>query len=199
MSCTTNITIEQTTDPCNGKRVSTECVIQEDAIPSLFLEPNSTQEEVNSAFVLAVTSLINRVEDLESQVSDLTARILTLENQETELNYKEYVGKITQQFENEFDVTPITNTLDGDIIVERIFGGRYGVKLPGTVDLTKVVLGEYFGYSSGYYQMWIDIQGAYTNYDIIIDTANTVVDLENSANFEDYVLFNTPIEIKIYN
>jgi hypothetical protein len=79
MSCTTNITIEQTTDPCNGKRVSTECVIQEDAIPSLFLEPNSTQEEVNSAFVLAITSLINRVEDLESQVSDLTARILVLE------------------------------------------------------------------------------------------------------------------------
>ena len=79
MSCTTNITIEQTTDFCNGKTMSTKCLINESAIPSLFLEPNSTQEEVNNAFVLAINSLINRVELLETQVEDLAERILILE------------------------------------------------------------------------------------------------------------------------
>ena len=80
MSCTTNITIPTLpTDPCNGKQVSTKCLINESAIPSLFLEPNSTQEEVNNAFVLAINSLINRVELLETQVADMNARLIILE------------------------------------------------------------------------------------------------------------------------
>ena len=79
MSCTTNITIEQTTDFCNGKTMSTKCLINESAIPSLFLEPNSTQGEVNNALVLAVNSLINRVELLETQVADMNARLIILE------------------------------------------------------------------------------------------------------------------------
>ena len=80
MSCTTNITIPTLpTDPCGGKQMSTKCLINESAIPSLFLEPNSTQEEVNNALVLAISSLINRVELLETQVADHESRITTLE------------------------------------------------------------------------------------------------------------------------
>ena len=79
MSCITNIEIQQTTDLCSGKTMSTKCLINESAIPSLFLEPNSTQEEVNNALVLAINSLINRVELLETTVADHENRITTLE------------------------------------------------------------------------------------------------------------------------
>ena len=80
MSCITNITIPTLpTDSCGGKTMSTKCLINESAIPSLFLEPNSTQEEVNNALVLAINALINRVELLETIVADHENRITTLE------------------------------------------------------------------------------------------------------------------------
>ena len=80
MSCTTNITIPTLpTDSCGGKTMSTKCIINESAIPSLFLEPNSTQEEVNNTLVLAINALINRVELLETIVADHENRITTLE------------------------------------------------------------------------------------------------------------------------
>ena len=79
MNCITNIEIQQTIDICNGKTMSTKCLINESAIPSLFLEPNSTQEEVNNALVLAINALINRVELLETIVADHENRITTLE------------------------------------------------------------------------------------------------------------------------
>lgn len=68
MNCQNNIAIEQTTDVCNGKTIKTSCVINPPAITLLELEPNSTQEEVNNALVLAITSLISRVELLESLI-----------------------------------------------------------------------------------------------------------------------------------
>lgn len=80
MSCITNIEIQQTTDPCNGKQTSSKCIINEDAITLLDLPENSTQEEVNNALVLAINSLINRVELLETIVADLESRILILES-----------------------------------------------------------------------------------------------------------------------
>ena len=79
-NCNNNIVIPTLPiDLCSGKTISTKCLINESAIPSLFLEPNSTQEEVNNALVLAINSLINRVELLETQIVDHENRITTLE------------------------------------------------------------------------------------------------------------------------
>lgn len=73
MSCNTGISIpELNTDPCNGKKHNAACVIHTSPITILDLVANSTQEQINNAFVLAITSLINRVELLESQVETLT-------------------------------------------------------------------------------------------------------------------------------
>jgi hypothetical protein len=79
MSCTTNIEIEQVVDECGGRTVKSSCVVNVPAITLLDLPANSTQEEVNNALVLAINSLINRVELLETQVADHENRITTLE------------------------------------------------------------------------------------------------------------------------
>ena len=68
MNCNNSISIEQVEDVCNGKRLSTTCVIHPSIISLLSLPANSTQEEINNAFVLAISSLINRVEELENQL-----------------------------------------------------------------------------------------------------------------------------------
>ena len=69
------------TDPCNGETKNSACVIHTDAITLLDLPINSTQEEINNAFVLAISSLLNRVELLETRVDDLESRILILESE----------------------------------------------------------------------------------------------------------------------
>jgi hypothetical protein len=79
MSCNNNIVIEQVVDECGGRTVKSSCVVNVPAITLLDLPANSTQEEVNNALVLAINSLINRVELLETQVADHENRITTLE------------------------------------------------------------------------------------------------------------------------
>ena len=67
------------TDFCKGQKTSTRCIVNQDAITLLQLPPNSTQEEVNNAMVIAIASLINRVVSLEAEVEDLKQRVLILE------------------------------------------------------------------------------------------------------------------------
>ena len=67
------------TDLCNGETKNSACIIHTDPITLLSLSANSTQEEINNAFVLAISSLLNRVELLETRVDDLEERILILE------------------------------------------------------------------------------------------------------------------------
>jgi hypothetical protein len=64
--CNSGISIpELSADPCHGETKSTECIIHKDAITLLDLPPNSTQAEINNAFVLAINSLLLRIEELE--------------------------------------------------------------------------------------------------------------------------------------
>lgn len=79
MSCNNNTQIVQIPDDCNGKRISTNCVTYPSAIPSLDLPPNSSNTEVINALVLAVNSLIERVELLETITTDHENRITILE------------------------------------------------------------------------------------------------------------------------
>ena len=80
MACENNIVIpELPSDPCNGKTISTDCVIYSSAITLLDLPPNSSNTEVINALVLAINSLIGRVELLETITTDLDARLTILE------------------------------------------------------------------------------------------------------------------------
>ena len=80
MACENNIVIpELPSDPCNGKTISTDCVIYSSAITLLDLPPNSSNTEVINALVLAINSLIGRVELLETITTDHENRITILE------------------------------------------------------------------------------------------------------------------------
>ena len=80
MACeNNNIEILQIPDPCNGERISTDCVTYSSAITLLALPPNSSNTEVINALVLAINSLIGRVELLETITTDHENRITILE------------------------------------------------------------------------------------------------------------------------
>lgn len=79
MSCNNNTQIVQIPDDCNGKRISTNCVTYPSAITLLDLPPNSSNTEVINALVLAINSLIGRVELLETITTDHENRITILE------------------------------------------------------------------------------------------------------------------------
>ena len=80
MICNNGINIPTlTSDPCNGRRISTDCAIYPSAITSLDLPPNSSNTEVINALVLAINSLIGRVELLETITTDHENRITILE------------------------------------------------------------------------------------------------------------------------
>ena len=80
MACENNIVIpELPSDPCNGKTISTDCVIYSSAITLLDLPPDSSNTEVINALVLAINSLIGRVELLEAITTDHENRITILE------------------------------------------------------------------------------------------------------------------------
>lgn len=53
-----------TENPC--ELTSTSCAVQTDPIPYLGLPENSTQEEINTALVLALQAANNRITQLEN-------------------------------------------------------------------------------------------------------------------------------------
>ena len=80
MACENNNTqIVQIPDDCNGKRISTDCITYSSAITLLDLPPNSSNTEVINALVLAINSLIGRIELLETITTDHENRITILE------------------------------------------------------------------------------------------------------------------------
>ena len=80
MICNNGINIPTLpSDPCNGERISTDCVTYSSAITLLDLPPNSSNTEVINALVLAINSLIGRVELLETITTDLDARLTLIE------------------------------------------------------------------------------------------------------------------------
>ena len=66
-------------DECNGKTMSTKCIIHVDSIPSLDLPQNSSQYEINQTLILALNSANNRIEALETLIENLETRIIDLE------------------------------------------------------------------------------------------------------------------------
>lgn len=58
-------------EPCKGDYVSTACVAQSGAITALNLPANSTQQQINTAFVLALQNLLNQIEELTARVEVL--------------------------------------------------------------------------------------------------------------------------------
>lgn len=68
------------TDFCNGKTINTKCVIHEDEISLLEIDANSSQYLINNAILVAMTSLLNRVDALELALADAESRILILES-----------------------------------------------------------------------------------------------------------------------
>ena len=80
MACeNNNIEIVQIPDPCHGERRSTDYVTYSSAITLLDLPPNSSNTEVINALVLAINSLIGRVELLETITTDHETRLTILE------------------------------------------------------------------------------------------------------------------------
>jgi len=67
------------TDLCNGKTINTKCVIHEDEISLLEIDANSSQYVINNAILVAITSLLNRVDALELALTDVESRLLILE------------------------------------------------------------------------------------------------------------------------
>lgn len=66
INCNNGINIPQlTTDPCNGKTISTSCTIDPNMFSELGLNENSTQEQINQALYLAFLDFKARIEALE--------------------------------------------------------------------------------------------------------------------------------------
>lgn len=59
------------TDPCEGNRQSAACVIDSSLYSELGLDENSTQQQINQAFYLALQNLKATVENLQSQIDNL--------------------------------------------------------------------------------------------------------------------------------
>lgn len=57
--------LNQGSDPCEGERKSTDCVVHPNAIPSLNLPPESNQTEINSALIAALQTALIRIQNLE--------------------------------------------------------------------------------------------------------------------------------------
>lgn len=80
MACENNIVIpELPSDPCNGKRISTDCVIYPTLISYLDLPEDSTATQVIDNLLLSLVDARNRIELLETIVTKLDARLTILE------------------------------------------------------------------------------------------------------------------------
>ena len=80
MACENNIVIpELPSDPCNGERKSTNCIIYPTAITYLGLSSEPTATQVIDNLLLSLVDARNRIELLENLVIDLDTRLTALE------------------------------------------------------------------------------------------------------------------------
>ena len=73
MECNNGISIPSLgISPCpDGIYHSDKCIIHSGAITALNLPANSTQQQINTAFVLALQNLLNQIEELTARVEVL--------------------------------------------------------------------------------------------------------------------------------
>lgn len=103
-NCFTGVNIpNQTTEPCGGIYTSTECIIQESAIPYLNLPTNSSVKNIISNLVLALLYK-------DEQIANQTTIIESLQEQVIP-KYKVYTALLTQSGTN----APIANILENTI------------------------------------------------------------------------------------
>ena len=80
MACENNIVIpELPSDPCNGERKSTNCIIYPTAITYLGLSSEPTATQVIDNLLLSLVDARNRIELLENLVANLDARLTLIE------------------------------------------------------------------------------------------------------------------------
>ena len=81
MACENNNIVipELPSDPCNGERKSTNCIIYPTAITYLGLSSESTATQVIDNLLLSLVDARNRIQLLENLVSDLDARLTLIE------------------------------------------------------------------------------------------------------------------------
>ena len=81
MACENNNIVipELPSDPCNGERKSTNCIIFPTAITYLGLSSESTATQVIDNLLLSLVDARNRVQLLENLVADLDARLTLIE------------------------------------------------------------------------------------------------------------------------
>ena len=81
MACENNNIVipELPSDPCNGERKSTNCIIYPTAITYLGLSSESTATQVIDNLLLSLVDARNRLQLLENLVSDLDARLTLIE------------------------------------------------------------------------------------------------------------------------
>lgn len=76
-NCSTGITIPTLNeDFCGGKTTDTKCTIKQEAIPFLELpQPNNTLDVIIDNTVLSLTSVTNRVSDLENNINGSETKV----------------------------------------------------------------------------------------------------------------------------
>ena len=81
MACENNNIVipELPSDPCNGERKSTNCIIYPTAITYLNLASEPTATQVVDNLLLSLVDARNRVQLLETIVANLDARLTLIE------------------------------------------------------------------------------------------------------------------------
>ena len=165
-------------DPCNRERKSTNCIIYPTAITYLGLSSESTATQVIDNLLLSLVDARNRVQLLETQINNAT------------LPYKVYRALLTQTSTSAPTSTIIENTLSGDIVWTRNSPGNYTGTLTGEFLLGKTFYPTY-GSTNGldrFFMHRID-DNTFKIYTLSYDEIASLDDL----------LYNTPIEIIVYN
>lgn len=67
-------------DACNGKQISSKCVIHEEPVTLLELPDNSTLETILNTYMVSLSTALTRIVALETLTANLEERIIELEN-----------------------------------------------------------------------------------------------------------------------
>ena len=182
MNCHENITLPTfPTDSCNGKTISSGCVISQNAYTLLDLPANSTQEEINNALVLA----------LNSAFTTNTAQQLVIEALENGGQpYKVYRALLTQTGSEDPTAVILENTLGESVIWKRSTTGGYTAEKTSGFDTTKTFYNTN-GFATINVQLFSFVNTVNNKW--VINIRDIISDLPM-----DDQLSNTPIEILVY-
>jgi len=103
--------------------------------------------------------------------------------------YKVYTALLNQQNTDNVSATVLENTLGGDVVWERESSGNYKAYLSTPFDLTKTII--FIGTVTG------------QNGNVFLTEVNSgnvlLISFDSNQQESDNMLYNTPIEIRVYN